>query len=85
MLENCNFALHPLDKHAISSMEFSFIFSTFTKQEHAMKEQELLFSIESALDIHPLENLKSSLTILTQINLIQPILQEENLSHSKAF
>lgn len=56
MLENCNFALHPFDKHAISSMEFSFVFSTFTKQEHAMKEQELLFSIESALDIHPLEN-----------------------------
>jgi len=58
MLENCSFALHPLDKHAISSMEFSFVFSTFTKQEHAMREQELLFSIESALDIHPLENFK---------------------------
>ena len=58
MLENCNFALLPLFKHAIISMILTLIFLTFTKQEHAMKEQELLFSIESALDIHPLQNFK---------------------------
>ena len=35
-----------------------YICPTFTKQEHAMREQELLFSIEYALDIHPLQNFK---------------------------
>jgi hypothetical protein len=42
----------------IISKNLHSILSTFTKQEATMKEQELLFSIESALDIHPLENFK---------------------------
>jgi len=37
------------------SLHFS---PTFTKQEARMKEQKLLFSVESILDIHPLENFK---------------------------
>jgi len=34
------------------------VFLTFTKQEPIVKEQVLLFSIESVLDIHPLVNFK---------------------------